>query len=223
MELSVDSLCVRFGTVAALAGVTARFAPGTRAVVWGSAGCGKTTLLKVLAGLVRPTAGGVQWGGSDATALPADARRDAQVAFGMVFQTDALFDSMSVLDNVLLPLRKRHVPGPEALSRARETLDRVGLSAAAAKYPEQLSGGMKKRVGVARAIVSRPQVLLADDPFAGLDPDTEASVARLLLEVSEGRTLIAALPDPVESLPVQRWLRLDAGLVIEDGPPRSME
>jgi phospholipid/cholesterol/gamma-HCH transport system ATP-binding protein len=72
-------------------------------------------------------------------------------------------------------------------------------------------------------VVSRPQVLLADDPFAGLDPDTEGSIARLLLDVSKGRTLLAALPDPVASLPVERWVHLDAGAITEDGPPRPLE
>ncbi len=222
MDVTASALTVRFGPVVALDAVTAELTPGTRTVVWGPAGSGKTTLLKALAGLVKPTAGQVTWDGADVAALDEDARRQAQVAFGMIFQTDALFDSLSVLDNVLLPLRKRRVPPAEALARAQEALEQVGLAAAAGKRPENLSGGMRKRVGVARAVVSRPQVLLADDPFAGLDPETEASIARLLLEVSSGRTLLAALPDPIASLPVERWLRLDAGAITEDGPPRPL-
>ena len=103
----------------------------------------------------------------------------------------------------------------DALDRAHEALRRVGLLEAAAKRPENLSGGMKKRCGVARAIVARPQVLLADDPFAGLDPVTERSIAELLLEVSEGRTLIVAVPDPVESLPVTRQVHFREGAVVE--------
>ena len=113
----------------------------------------------------------------------------------------------------LLPLRKRRVPEAEAQERAHEALRRVGLTEAAKKHPENLSGGMKKRAGVARAIVARPQVLLADDPFAGLDPVTEGSIAELLLEISEGRTLIVALPDPVASLPTGRAIRLVGGQV----------
>jgi phospholipid/cholesterol/gamma-HCH transport system ATP-binding protein len=138
----------------------------------------------------------------------------------MVFQSDALFDSMSVLENVLLPLVKRQVPRAEAEGRAREVLSRVGLEAAASKRPESLSGGMKKRVGVARAIVSRPSVLLADDPFAGLDPATERSIGELLLEVSSGCTLIAALPDPSPALPLPRVLRFENGRLVHDGGPR---
>ncbi len=195
----------------ALAQVSAEFPEGSRTVLWGPAGGGKTSLLKCLAGLVTPTSGEVWWNGtSTASRLPHE-KREAQVNFGMVFQTDALFDSLTVLDNVVLPLRNRKVPEAEAIGRAEEALARVGLSHALTRKPENLSGGMKKRCGVARAIVARPAVLLADDPFAGLDPKTEQSIADLLMEVSEGRTLIVALPDPVDSLPVSRTMRLVAG------------
>lgn len=213
MRLSTHQLSLHFGAVRALSNLTLDFPVGSRTVLWGPAGGGKTSLLKCLTGLVPPTAGEVWWDDAPLTKRSAQEKRDAQVAFGMVFQSDALFDSLTVVDNVLLPLRKRRVPEAEAQERAHEALRRVGLSEAAQKHPENLSGGMKKRAGVARAIVARPQVLLADDPFAGLDPVTERSIAELLLEISEGRTLIVALPDPVASLPTQRAIRLVAGQV----------
>ncbi len=211
MRVAASSLTVRYDQLLALDGVSLEVAPGTKVVIWGPAGSGKTTLLKALAGLHRPSSGHVEWGERDISGLTAAQRRERQAEFGMVFQSDALFDSMTVLGNVLLPLEKRGVPAAEARERANEALHRVGLFAAASKHPEALSGGMKKRCGVARAIVSRPSVLLADDPFAGLDPATEASIAELLLEVSQGRTLIAALPDPVDTLPADRALRLVEG------------
>lgn len=216
MRVRTEQLELRFGSVVALAGVSLDFPAGTHAVLWGRAGGGKTTLLKCLAGLARPSAGHVWWDADDVARLDTTARRAAQVRLGMVFQSDALFDSLTVLDNVLLPLRKRKVPREEAQERAREALRRVGLLEAAGKRPENLSGGMKKRCGVARAIVARPQVLLADDPFAGLDPVTERSIAELLLEVAEGRTLIVAVPDPVESLPVARRVHLRDGRVVDE-------
>ncbi|MBL8912934.1 MAG: ATP-binding cassette domain-containing protein [Archangium sp.] len=197
----------------ALHDVSLEFAVGSRTVLWGPAGGGKTSLLKCLTGLQFPTQGEVKWNDQPVQSRSATERREAQVAFGMVFQSDALFDSLSVIDNVLLPLRKRHVPEKDALERATETLERVGLSHAILKRPENLSGGMKKRAGVARAIVARPAVLIADDPFAGLDPVTEQSIADLLMEVSEGRTLIVALPDPVGSLPIERQVRFVNGAV----------
>ncbi|GMU62748.1 MAG: hypothetical protein AMXMBFR34_45110 [Myxococcaceae bacterium] len=217
MELVAESLRLTFGKVHALEEVSLTVPGGSRLVLSGPAGGGKTSLLKCLAGLVAPSSGQVRWAGRDVAALSTVERRAAQVAFGMVFQTDALFDSMTVLDNVLLPLRKRGVAEDEAKERAFEALGRVGLKDAALKRPEVLSGGMKKRAGVARAIVARPAVLLADDPFAGLDPVTEGSIAALLLEVSEGRTLVVALPDPVASLPVERRLRVVGGRLAGEG------
>ncbi len=213
MDLGLKSVSVKFANVTALHDISLELPAGTQALLWGPAGGGKTTLLKVLAGLMLPATGDVRWGAEHVTTLSADARREAQAAFGFVFQTDALFDSMTVLENVRLPLRKRGVGAAEATQRAHEALDQVGLSDAAGKHPEELSGGMKKRAGIARAIVARPQVLLADDPFAGLDPVTEAQIARLLLQVSQGRTLIAALPDPLDSLPLPRQLRIVAGKI----------
>ncbi|MEW5738254.1 MAG: ATP-binding cassette domain-containing protein [Myxococcota bacterium] len=211
MELIAESLRLTFGKVHALEDVSLCVPASSRLVLSGPAGGGKTSLLKCLAGLVSPSAGQVRWDGREVSALSTKERRAAQVAFGMVFQTDALFDSMSVLENVLLPLRKRGVAEDEAKERAFEALGQVGLKDAALKRPEVLSGGMKKRAGVARAIVARPVVLLADDPFAGLDPVTQGSIASLLLEVSEGRTLIVALPYPVASLPVERQIRVVGG------------
>ncbi|MFO0596828.1 MAG: ATP-binding cassette domain-containing protein [Myxococcaceae bacterium] len=213
MRLSTHHLCLQFGRVHALEDLSLDFPVGSRTVLWGPAGGGKTSLLKCLTGLQPPTTGDVQWDDVPVASRTADQRREAQVAFGMVFQSDALFDSLTVLDNVLLPLRKRKVPEAEAQERARAALERVGLTKALEKRPETLSGGMKKRAGVARAIVAKPQVLIADDPFAGLDPVTERSIADLLLEVSEGRTLIVALPDPVASLPIDRTLRFVSGKV----------
>ncbi len=214
MRLAAHHLSLRFGAVNALSRISVDFVEGSRTVLWGPAGGGKTSLLKCLAGLVTPTSGEVRWNGASTASRLPEEKRAAQVNFGMVFQTDALFDSLTVLDNVLLPLRKRGVAPDEADKRAREALERVGLSHALERRPENLSGGMKKRCGVARAIVARPAVLLADDPFAGLDPKTEKSIAELLLEVSEGRTLIVALPDPVDSLPVDRTIRIAAGALV---------
>lgn len=217
LRLSCEHVSVRFGAVDALQDVTISLEPGAQVVVTGVAASGKTTWLKCLAGLQRPSHGTVRWDDDDVTRMSLLERRLRQAAFGMVFQSDALFDSMTVLDNVLLPLTRRGVDDEVARERATEALRRVGLEHAHGKRPEELSGGMKKRAGVARAIVAQPQVLLADDPFAGLDPATERSIGELLLEVSRGRTFVAAVPDPVPSLPIDRVLHFEHGRLTGGG------
>lgn len=209
MHVSTHQLALSFGDVRALDDVTLDFPPGSRTVLWGPAGGGKTSFLKCLTGLAAPSSGEVRWNGLSVGAHSRQQKRAAQVAFGMVFQSDALFDSMTVLDNVLLPLRKRGVAEGEALDRAQWALNRVGLSRASQQHPERLSGGMKKRAGVARAIVVQPQVLIADDPFAGLDPITMQAIAELLLEVSAEKTFIIAIPDPVPALSIDRAFRFE--------------
>lgn len=218
MNLALEEVTVRLERATALENVNVRLERGAHVGVCGGPGSGKTILLKVLAGLVRPTSGRVLWNGEDVWALSPGDRRERQAAFGMVFQSDALFDSDTVLSNVEQPLIRRKVPKDQADARAREAISRVGLEGSELLLPEQLSGGMRKRAGIARAIAARPQVLLADDPLAGLDPSTAQQIGTLLLrETSEERTLIAALPDPVSQLPLPRWIRLDFGRVTYDG------
>ncbi|GHG77293.1 ATP-binding cassette domain-containing protein [Comamonas sp. JC664] len=219
MDLRTDGLTVRYGARQVLSEVTCALPAGTQALVLGRSGAGKTTWVKALAGLVRPTGGVVRWDGRDAAALSPAERRERQAAFGMVFQTDALFDSMTVLENVMLPLTRRHVAEDEARARAQEVLRAVGLADAAGTLPERLSGGMKKRAGIARALAARPSVVLADDPFAGLDPGTARQVARVLLDVSKGGTLLVVATEAPADLPLPRWLFFRGGRLVHDGPP----
>ncbi|MBZ4410731.1 ATP-binding cassette domain-containing protein [Myxococcus faecalis] len=219
MDLRAEGLTVRHGARTVLAEVACALPPGTQAVVLGRSGAGKTTLLKAFAGLSPAFSGSVLWDGQDVAGLSAAERRARQASFGMVFQTDALFDSLTVRQNVLFPLTRRRVPHDEAQARADEVLRAVGLTDAADTLPERLSGGMKKRAGLARALAARPSVLLADDPFAGLDPGTARQVARVLLEVSRGGTLLVAAPEAPVDLPLPRWLYLRGGRLIYDGAP----
>ena len=219
MELRADRLTVRRGTRSVLREVDCVLPPGSRALVLGRSGAGKTTLLKALAGLVPASVGSVRWDGQEVARLSAAERRTRQAAFGMVFQTDALFDSMTVRHNVLLPLERRRVPREEAEARADEVLRAVGLSEAANTLPERLSGGMRKRAGIARALAARPSVLLADEPFAGLDPGTARQVARVLLEVAGSGTLLVVAPEAPAELPRPRWLYMRDGQLAYDGPP----
>lgn len=219
MDLRADRLTVRLGARDVLQDVDCALPMGSRVLVLGRAGAGKTTLLKALAGLVPASRGAVLWNGREVARLSREERRREQSSFGMVFQTDALFDSLTVRENVLFPMVRRHVPEDEAQARALEVLRAVGLQDAADALPERLSGGMKKRAGIARALAARPSVLLADDPFAGLDPGTARQVARVLLDVAGKGTLIVAVPEVPPDLALPRWLYLRDGRLVHDGPP----
>jgi phospholipid/cholesterol/gamma-HCH transport system ATP-binding protein len=212
MHLAAKGLTVRFQGRPALDGVSLDLPPGTQVLVLGPSGAGKTVLLKSLAGLVPQARTAVLWDGG-----PAGGER--QSAFGMVFQGDALFDSSSVRENVEYPLLRRGAAPDEAAARAWEALEEVGLEGAADRLPETLSGGMRKRAGLARALVARPRVLLLDDPLAGLDPITAFGVAELVRRASEGRTLVVAAPEPPPQLRLGRWIWMGRGRVLHDGPP----
>jgi phospholipid/cholesterol/gamma-HCH transport system ATP-binding protein len=195
----------------ALGPLSGTFGEKTLAVV-GPAQSGKTTLLKALCGLLPLAAGEVLVDGAPLLAQGEGAPA-LRARFGMVFQSDALFDSMDALENAALPLVRRGLPLPEALARAGEALAQVGLSGHEHALPERLSGGMRKRLGIARAIVARPRYLLADDPLAGLDPGTAERVLALLLSLfGERGSLILAAAEP--SL---IWDRCDEVLLLREG------
>ncbi|MBM4378494.1 MAG: ATP-binding cassette domain-containing protein [Deltaproteobacteria bacterium] len=219
MRMDCERVGVLHGPARALAEVSLSLAPGEHVLLCGPAGSGKTTLLKVLAGLLRPTSGAVRWDGEDVAHLDEAGRRRRQASLGMVFQTDALFDSRTVLENVLLPLHNRGVGREEARARAEAALEAVGLLQAARMRPEALSGGMRKRAGIARALVVAPEVLFADDPLAGQDPATARALCELLDRQAAGRTLVVSSPEPPPVLTIQRWWVVDGGRLVHDGPP----
>ncbi len=219
MDLRTSDLAIVHDSVEALGGVSLSIPSGTHALVLGPHASGKTTLLKALAGLHRPTRGQVFWGQKDVVHLPPAERRERQAAFGMVFQTDALFDSMTVLDNAMLPLVRRDVPRDRAREKAEAVVAAVGLAHVKGLRPESLSGGMRRRAGLARALVAHPEVILADDPFAGLDPSTALHMAELLKQIASPRTLLISMPEPERFLDFPRWIVLTRGQLVYDGPP----
>lgn len=189
--------------------------PRAPIAVLGRAGSGKSLLLYALAGLSPEVRGGVHLG-----ELHLDTRRpqDWQRRVGLVFQCDALLDEETTLENVALAARGRGVPEPEA--RAREALEAVGLKDACDMLPAELSGGMRRRAGLARALVGEPKLLLADDVTAGLDPSTAAEVMDRLLALAEerGTLLVLATQDVDTVLPrVPRALVLEGGRAIFSG------
>lgn len=188
---------------------------GSQIQIGGPSGSGKTTLLKLIAGLLKPDQGTVTWEHEDIWRMPRLTKQIKQAKFGMVFQTDALFDSLSILENVALPLINRNVAPDEASAKSLELLRLFSIEHTANALPEALSGGMKKRVGLARALISQPSVLLADDPLAGLDPHTARSVCQAIEEASKGRTRVIVSSDPIPWLWPLRRFSMNSGRLEE--------
>ena len=166
--------------------ISFRIAPGEIVLLGGDSGVGKSTILKLILGLIRPTAGNIRVLGHDIGSLKNEALMRVRQQCGIVFQEGALFDSLTVEENVSFFLREAlHVPTAELQRRVSETLDYLGLKDYFHYYPAQLSGGMKKRVAIARAIVTRPKLLLYDEPTAGLDARSAIRVVELIRDLQK--------------------------------------
>lgn len=176
----------RFGIHQVLNGVELSIPSGQITVVIGRSGMGKSVLLKHIMGFIRPDAGSIEVGGQDITRMKEKELRTLRSRFGMVFQNAALFDSLNVYDNVAFPLRE-HTRWSEAQidARVREVLASVGLTNAMHKQTSELSGGMRKRAGLARALVRKPEFLLYDEPTTGLDPIMTAQVDALIRDTQD--------------------------------------
>ncbi|MFP8874978.1 MAG: ABC transporter ATP-binding protein [Myxococcota bacterium] len=173
-----------FGGRPVLRGVDLTVAPGKIVTILGGSGTGKSVLLKHMIGLLRPDRGRVFVAGRDVTELGEAEWVEVRKGFGYVFQGSALFDSLSVLENVAYPMREHQDSSePEVKRRVADCLEAVGLSGIEAQMPAELSGGMRKRVAVARAIAMEPDVLLYDEPTTGLDPGNSRRIGELVLSV----------------------------------------
>jgi phospholipid/cholesterol/gamma-HCH transport system ATP-binding protein len=184
--LKVQDLLMRRGERLIQEQVSFEVEPGTIFAILGTSGCGKSTLLKHLLGLLEPAGGQILYDGTDYWASEDAARLSLRAGFGALFQSGALWSSMSVLDNVLLPLEQQaSLDGPAREARARETLSWLGMAAFADYRPADLSGGMTKRAGLARAIAAQPRLLFLDEPSAGLDPSSAKHLDDLILEIRQ--------------------------------------
>ncbi len=183
-KLHLQGVSKAFGSRSVLDGVDIAVAPGRSLVIIGASGQGKSVTLKIAVGLMRPDQGRVVVDGEDVTGMDAADRARRTPRFGMLFQGAALFDSMRVWENVAFRLViADKLPKREAKDRAIEALERVGLSSEfASLYPGELSGGMQKRVGLARAVVAHPDILFFDEPTTGLDPITSDVINNLIVE-----------------------------------------
>ena len=184
--LGVRNLRLQYGDTLVQEQISFDIEPGTIFAIMGGSGCGKSTLLKSLIGLLEPADGQVLYRDQDYWRSQEAVRNQLRADIGVLFQSAALWSSMTVLDNVLLPLQvQASLPAAEHRARAMEVLDWVGMAYAHDRLPAALSGGMKKRVGLARAIVARPHLLFLDEPSAGLDPISSHKLDRLILDLRE--------------------------------------
>lgn len=219
--ISVRGLQVRYGARRVLDGVDLDIYRGETMVILGASGCGKSTLLRHMEGLEKPTAGAILVDGLDlATASDSEMTRIRRL-LGVSFQSAAMFNSMTVGDNVALPLRE-HTGLAESTIRlmTKMKLQQVGLSGVEDLYPTQLSGGMRKRASLARALAMDPEILLFDEPSAGLDPIIAAGIDGLILRLKQAfRMTIVVVTHEMQSafLIADRMCMLDQGKILAVG------
>ncbi|MBS3738553.1 ABC transporter ATP-binding protein [Mesohalobacter halotolerans] len=183
--IKVENLHKSFDDLDVLKGISTTFEKGQTNLIIGQSGSGKTVFLKCMLGLFTPEEGYICFGSESYEELTPKKRRELRKQIGMVFQGGALFDSMTVEENVMFPLRMfAKATKSEMLDRVNEVLKRVNLTNANHKFPSEISGGMQKRVSIARAIVNRPKYLFCDEPNSGLDPRTATVIDNLIQEIT---------------------------------------
>lgn len=225
--ISVRDLRVRYGEREILHGINFEVQPGDTLVILGGSGSGKSTLLRTLVGLERVASGEIWIGGKNLASVT-DIERDAlRKTMGMSFQGGALFGSLTVGENVALPLRE-HSPLDESTISimVRLKLEQVGLSGYEDYMPAQLSGGMKKRAAVARALAMDPQILFFDEPSAGLDPIIAAGIDDLILKLKKafGMTIVVVTHELASAfLIADRMILLDRGVIVAHGTTKEMQ
>jgi phospholipid/cholesterol/gamma-HCH transport system ATP-binding protein len=219
--IAVAGLCKSFGTQTVLDGITFQLVPGEVTCVLGRSGTGKSVLLKMLIGLEPAGAGSVRLEGCDISSAPLKELNEARKKVGFLFQQAALYDSMTIGDNVAFPLRRHtRLSGSERNRRVHQLLGSVGMDGDLDKMPSEISGGMRKRVGLARALALEPTVVMFDEPTAGLDPITAAEIAKLIVELRDRRhiTCIVVTHDLHTARTIaDRLIVLDGGRILFDG------
>jgi phospholipid/cholesterol/gamma-HCH transport system ATP-binding protein len=224
--IDVRDVWKTFGGNQVLRGVSLQMLPGTTTVVLGASGSGKTVLMKHIMGLFKPDHGEVIVDGENISAMDRQELARFRTRMGMVFQNSALFDSLTVGENVAFPLREHTDLSDEQIrKKVRDTLAVVELFGVEDKYPAELSGGMRKRVGLARAIVREPKIVLYDEPTTGLDPLTTESVDDMIIGAREklNVTSVVISHDIGSAFHIGDHIAmLHNGKIVEEGPPEQL-
>lgn len=188
--IRAENITKSFGELDVLKGITAEFEPGKTNLVIGKSGSGKTVLLKILVGLFTPSSGKVWYDDRDLFSLNKNELRELRLQVGMLFQGNALFDSLTIEENVRFPLDMfSTMTDKEKSMRVDECLERVSLTGTNKRFPSEISGGMQKRVGIARAIVQNPKYLFCDEPNSGLDPKTSITIDELIQSITKDNNI----------------------------------
>ena len=225
-HVQVTSLTKSFGDTKVLTDVNMNIGRGHIAVIIGGSGAGKTTLLRILIALEKATSGEVLISGKDITQMNERQLNEMRRKFGMVFQYSALLDSMNVMDNVAFPLREHtKLKDKEIQAEVTKKLNSLGLVDVEKRFPSQLSGGMRKRVALARALMLEPEIIVYDEPTSGLDPVTSRLVDDLILETRKnfGVTSVIISHDMVGALQIADEIYLlSKGAIVASGSPAEL-
>jgi phospholipid/cholesterol/gamma-HCH transport system ATP-binding protein len=221
-----NSTYVAFGNLNVHQDINLNITSGESVVLLGPSGTGKTVLLKLIVALLKPTKGSVSVFGENLNNLSPDHLSELRRRVGMLFQGAALFDSLSVFENVAYPLRARGLNDDKKIKeKVSEKLSLVGLLPKIDSWPAELSGGQKKRVGLARALVSEPELMLFDEPTTGLDPTSIRRIDNQIVQLNQelGITTISVTHDIGSASRIaSRWVLLSEGTVKADGPPNVL-
>jgi len=222
----IEDLHKWFGDHHVLKGINLKIEKGKITVILGRSGCGKTVLVKHIIGLLKPDRGKIYIDGTEITSLSWRKMKEVVKKFGMLFQGSALFDSMTVEENVAFPLREHtRLPESEIKKRVKEKLEVVGLKDVENYYPSELSGGMKKRVGLARAMALDPEYIIFDEPTTGVDPPTAYSIDMLMKETQRrfNLTFIVITHDISSTFRIaDKIAMMEDGKIIEAGTPEEI-
>jgi phospholipid/cholesterol/gamma-HCH transport system ATP-binding protein len=225
--IEVDDLVMRFGKQTVLAGLDLKVRRGETLVVMGGSGCGKSTLLRLMIGSLQPTQGAIRLFGQDIGRTSEQELDGVRRRFGILFQSGALYQSMSIADNVALPMRElTDLPDDLIQLQVKMKLEAVGLREHADKFPAQISGGMKKRAGLARALALDPEIIFYDEPSAGLDPVTSAEIDQLILTLTKklGVTSVVVTHEMDSAFTIaDRMVMLDKGRCLKIAPRQDYE
>jgi phospholipid/cholesterol/gamma-HCH transport system ATP-binding protein len=225
--IELHDVRIAFDSHEVLRGIDLSVLQGEILTIMGGSGSGKSVLLRLISGLIKPNLGEIRIDGTDIVPLDEDQMLSFRQRMGVVFQLAALFDSMSVADNIAYPLREHAMLDAEAIQqRVGELLEIIGLPGIQAKFPAELSGGMRKRVGIARALSMKPAIVLYDEPISGLDPSNAKMISQLIMQVAKtfGTTSIVVSHDLYWSLRIStRVALIYGGKLIAVGTPAEIQ